>query len=265
MTGWSTKDTDEALATRVIQLALHVPVIQHDDRAGTSEYDLKILYPGGRTGAAEVVSTRDQARMSLTTAAGKRSYTPCGELTRLWIVSAFPGTNIRKNAKGMRALLVQIEQAKADRLTRSDRHPLTTVMLDLGIGSCWSSAPTPKHPAGFYVTPDALAAWVGDGESARKFCEEFLADEKQADVLAKLRRAEADERHAVVILTADVLGPFTAIDGGALPTSAPVLPPEVDWLWAVAAHSLPARAVFWRPGGPWSEVVMTEEAWSATV
>jgi hypothetical protein len=66
-------------------------------------------------------------------------------------------------------------------------------------------------------------------------------------------------------LTADELGPFTAIDGGALPTSAPVLPPEVDWLWAVASHSLSARAVFWRPGGPWSEVVLTEEAWSATV
>jgi len=47
MAGWSTKDTDEELATRVIQLALRVPVIQHDDRAGTSEYDLKILYPGG--------------------------------------------------------------------------------------------------------------------------------------------------------------------------------------------------------------------------
>lgn len=68
----------------------------------------------------------------------------------------------------------------------------------------------------------------------------------------------------MIILTADELGPFIAIDDGALPTSAPVLPPEADWLWVVL-HSLPARAVFWRPGGPWSEVVMTEEVWSATV
>ncbi len=135
-------------------------------------------------------------------------------------------------------------------------------MLDLGIGSCWSSAPTPKHPPGFSVTPDAFAAWVGDGDRVRKLCEEFLADELQADVLAKLRQAEADERHAVIILTADKLGPFTAIDGGAFPTSAPVLPPEVDWLWVVTSHSLPARAIFWRPGGPWSEVIMTKEAWS---
>ncbi len=219
----------------------------------------------GRTGAAEVVSTRDQARMSLTTVAGKRGYTRCSELTRLWVVSAFPGTNIHKNAKGIRALLVQLDQANTDRLSRADRHPLTTSMLDLGIGSCRSSAPTAKHPPGFYVTPDAFAAWVGDGESVRKFCEDFLADEKEADVLAKLRGAEADERHAVIILTADELGPFTAIDSGALPTSAPVLPPEVDWLWAIASHSLPARAVLWRPGGPWSEVVLTEEAWSGTV
>jgi hypothetical protein len=263
MTGGSTKDADEELAKRVIQLALRVPVIRHDDRAGTSKYDLKILYPGGRLGAAEVVSTRDQDRMSLTSAAGKRGYTRCGELTRLWIVSAFPGTNIRKNAKGIRALLAVLEQVKADSLSRADRHPLTTIMLDLGIDSCWSSAPTAKHPPGFYVTPDALGAWVGDGESVRKFCEEFLADEKQADVLAKLRRAEADERHAVIILTVDELGPFTAVDDGALPTSMPVLPPEVDWLWAIGLHSLPARTVFWRPGEPWSEVVMTDEAWAA--
>src|SRR5690348_1914848 len=112
MAGWSTKDTDEELATRVIQLALRVPVIQHDDRAGTSEYDLKILYPGGRTGAAEVVSTRDQARMSLARAARKRGYDRCSELTRLWTVWALPGTNIHKNEKDIRALLVQLEQAK---------------------------------------------------------------------------------------------------------------------------------------------------------
>jgi len=50
MTGGSTQDADEELAKRVIQLALHVPVIPHDDRAGTSKCDLKILYPGGRLG-----------------------------------------------------------------------------------------------------------------------------------------------------------------------------------------------------------------------
>jgi hypothetical protein len=263
MTGWSTKDADEELATRVIEVALRVPVIQHDDRAGTSKYDLKILYPGGRIGATEVVSARDQARTPLTSAAGKRGYTQCSELTRLWIVEVSPGTNIRKSAKGIRALLSQIEQSKADWLSRSDQHPLTTIMIDLGVVSCWSSAPTPKHPPGFYVTPEAFAAWVGDGDDARKMCEEFLANEKQADVLEKLRQAEADERHVVIILTADELGPFTAIDGGALPTGAPVLPPEVEWLWVVALHSLPFRAVFWCPGGPWCEIVMTEEAWSA--
>src|SRR5579872_5727376 len=138
-----------------------------------SKYDLKILYRGGRTGAAEVVSTRDQARMSLSSAAGKRGYSRCSELTRLWIVEVFPGTNTRENAKGIRALLVQLEQAGVNRLSRADRHPLTPIVHDLGIGSCWSSAPTTKHSPGFYVTPDAFGAWVGDSESVRKFCEEF--------------------------------------------------------------------------------------------
>jgi len=262
MAGWSAKDADEDLALKIIQVALHVPVISDDDRAGTSKYDLKILYPGGRTGAAEVVSTRDPARTSLARAAGKRGYTRCSELTRLWMVAAFPETNIRENAKGVCSLLAQLEQAKANRLSRTDRHPLTGAMLDLGIGSCSSSPPTAKHPPGFYVTPDALAAWVGDGDSAQRFCEGFLADEKRSDVLAKLRDADADEKHAVVILTPDELGPYTAIDGGARPTGAPGLPPGVGWLWMIASHSLPVPAVFWRPGGRWAELVMGEDSWS---
>jgi len=59
--------------------------------------------------------------MSLTSAAGKRGYTRCSELTRLWIVSAFSGNEHPQECEGYtRALLAGLEQVKADRLSRAD-------------------------------------------------------------------------------------------------------------------------------------------------
>ena len=251
MDRWSTKDADEELALRVIRLALDVPVVVHDDRAGRSTYDLEIQYRDGRRGAAEVVSTRDRDRTALERAVGKRGYVQSEELTRLWMVNVVPGTVIRRIEPETFSLLVQLEKAGIDRLTRADRHPLTRTATGLGIVSCWSAMPTSKHPPGFYIWPDASAAWVGDGDGVRRFCEEFLADENQADVLAKLNQEALDERHAVVILSVDQLGHHTAIDTGALPTVPPLLPPEVDWLWVIASKSPPVCAVYWGPYGPW--------------
>jgi hypothetical protein len=167
-----------------------------------------------------------------------------------------PGTVIRQIEDETHSLLIKLERIGIDKLSRTDRHSLTVTMNNLGIGSCWSAMPTAKHPPGFYIWPDVSASWVGDGDVVRRFCEEFLAEANQADVLLKLDQAAADERHAVIILTVDQLGHHTAIDTDALPTTAPFLPPEVDWLWIIASKSPPVRAIYWRPGGPWSDVTL---------
>jgi hypothetical protein len=252
---WSTKDADEELALRVLRAALRVPVTVHDDRSGNSKYDLEIHYSDGRRGAAEVVSTCDKSRMSLIAAVAKRGYTKYDKLTRLWIVQVIPGTIIRDIASEMRSLLVRLEEAGIHQLTWSGRGNLRTAMLSLGIDACWSQGPTEQHPPGFYVSPDAFGGWVGDGDSALRFCEEFLTDENQADVLAKLNQEPAEERHAVVILTTDQIGPYIAIDTGGLPTRPPELPWEVDWLWVIASKPQPpVRAIYWGPSGQWSDV-----------
>jgi hypothetical protein len=185
MSRWTTKDADEELALQVLRLALGVLVLVHDDRAGHSTYDLEIQCSDGRRGAAEVVSTRDPDRTALCMAAGKRGYVKSDRLTRLWMAHVLPGTVIRQIEDEMHSLLIKLERVGIDKLSRTDRHPLTATMTNLGIGSCWSAMPTAKHPSGFYIWPDVSASWVGDGDVVRRFCEEFLAEANQADVLLR--------------------------------------------------------------------------------
>ena len=58
----STKDADEELARLFLASVLRVPITVHDRRSGTRTYDLELYLPGGRRGAAEVVSTRTKKR-----------------------------------------------------------------------------------------------------------------------------------------------------------------------------------------------------------
>ena len=71
----STKDADEEVARRFLASVLRAPVTVHDRRSGHSTYDLEICYPGGRRGAAEVVSTRTQEHAAQLTAV-RRAATP---------------------------------------------------------------------------------------------------------------------------------------------------------------------------------------------
>ena len=122
---------------------------------------------------------------------------------------------------------------------------------------CWSHPPTQLHPPGFYLNARATAAFVGDGDDAVRACDEFLA--VTTDVPAKLLASGMTERHAVVLVTVDWLGPFSSIEGGVLPKIAPTLPNGVDCLWMVTLKSPPIRAIYWLGDGVWRETVLLQE------
>ena len=113
-----------------------------------------------------------------------------------------------------------------------------------------------SNPPGFYVYPEATASWVGDGQDIAAFCETFLRDPAQADVLEKLAQSEADERHVVVIATFDQFGLHTAVDMGLVPPLGPGLDRRVDWLWVIAAGPLPVRGCFWSRLRGWGAAVV---------
>lgn len=258
MQRWSTKDADEELASRVLQTTLSAPVISHDDRAGHSKYDLEIEYPDGRRGAAEVVSARDPDRTELSRASARLGYTQDEKLNQLWVVRVTPGTRIRHIRSRLPALLVSLESRAIRDIRRFDHGDMADAVCRLGIHGCSAYPSTAKHPPGYYVLPDAFASWAGDGDDVAQFCGEFLADDKQADVLAKLRKSDLNERHAIIILTTDQLGPHTVVDMGLLPRIPPIMPADIDWLWVIASKAPPVRASYWHRTQGWSNVMLSQ-------
>jgi hypothetical protein len=255
--GRSTKDADEELACLVLRTVLGAPVERVDKSPLQGHHDLEIYYPDGRIGAGEVVSARDPQWTNLEAALSRRGYMQDAELARLWFVLVRPGRSVKRMQPHVPSLLRQLESQGIDKVFDSDHSDMRLTLKKLGIESCSSTQPTSMHRPGFYLMPNVLTAWVGNGDDVVQFCQSFLADDVGSAKTDKLRRAEtADERHVVIILTADQLGPHAAVDTGELPSHPPDLPQGVGWLWVIASKSPPIRVVYWSPAGRWSESVV---------
>lgn len=89
-----------------------------------------------------------------------------------------------------------------------------------------------------------LPPWVGA----------FLAEPQQADVLRKLNRSDALERHAFIIFPVFTTAPFSVVDPlwrGDAPNVAPALPAEVTHVWLGSLWSI-ATGLRLCPVGGWS-------------
>ena len=255
----STKDADEELARLFLASILRVPVAVHDRRSGHSTHDLEIRYSDGRRGAAEVVSTRTRKQAAQLDAVRRVGYTEDGRLKNHWMVRVPPETVIIRVRSDLPEFLAELEQAGITDLSRNRYYgpEMHERLRRLHISSCMVLPPTALHPPGFYVYPEATGTWVGNGEEIRLFCEKFLNDPAQADVIRKLAGSDASERHAVVIATQGQLGLHTAVDLSLTPGQAPALDSCIDWLWVIASQNLPVRGCYWTRQHGWATAVFT--------
>lgn len=249
----STKDADEELARLFLASVLGVPVSVHDRRSGHSTYDLEIRYPGGRRGAAEVVSTRTQAQAAQAGAARRAGYTEDTRLQYTWVARVPPDALISRARAVLPEFLAELERDGITGLSRNRFYGLEMRqrLRSLHISSCLA-LPATTRPPGFWVYPESTGAWVGNGEEIRLFCQDFLRHPAQADVLGKLSGSGADERHAVIVATHGQLGLHTAVDLRLTPSHAPDLDSRVDWLWVIASQDLPARGCYWTRQDGWA-------------
>jgi len=251
-----TKHGDELLARLMMRAVLGTQVIQHDDQSRLAMCDLMVNYPDGRRAAAEVVSTRDREAIGLWAATRKVGYVPRPELTKMWVILVAPGARLKALKRAAPDLLAQLERDSIEQL-RTFRDPWPPELRSLGVARCWSQSPPQPYPPGFYLNPLPTGASVPDGDDAVRACDEFLA--VTPDVPAKLLASGMTQRHAVVLVTVDWLGPFSSIMNGALPKIAPTLPNGVDCLWMVTFKSPPIRAIYWLGDGVWRDTVLLQE------
>jgi hypothetical protein len=243
---------------------LGAPVEQHDDGSRPGMHDLTIRYPTRAAAAVEISAAAAPESVELwklmNDNQGGRWHVE--GLRGGWLVAVLPSARQKRLQTELPSLLSGLEAAGIRDLQPDVDHglPWSKVADDLRVASARQSAGT-QFPGSVYLTikepidrragfispgSEAIVAWVG----------EFLGSPKQADVLLKLKRSGAEERHAFVLVPGFSIAPFPVAellirDDPPLPGASPLLPEEVTHVWIAGTWSA-GRAFYWSPDIGWS-------------
>jgi hypothetical protein len=194
-------------------------------------HDLDICYPDREPGAVEIVAAADQHAMALSRT--RRGRWQAEDLAGAWAVWVVPRRRSWSALeKQLPPFLAELERAGISELRRDDllgAYPNETT--ELGLAGVLRVAT--EHPASIYVQVEEPAERTGGfpsdtGDELAAWITAFLSEPEQRDVLDKLSRSGAAERHAFVVLPAFATAPFAVFD--MLTSEAPPVPAEMPEL-----------------------------------
>lgn len=194
----------EELARRIVEKELQRPVVINDDGSAPGMYDLRVGPADAPEVAIECVGAVDQTyteTWNVGPARGPLRLSIKGD----WIVEIAPTARVKAVKKGIELLLQEIESRGLEnvyvdyRLEWQDAELFRKFdSLNITHALCYSQQGSGKvhltMPGNGGAVDDrgrALPGWVG----------EFLRDPLRQDVLGKLQRSGAPERHAFLIVT----------------------------------------------------------------
>jgi len=265
LTGDEHLKDDERWARRLLERT--VGQTRVTDRKGGPEgrHDLEAVLPDGRIAAIEITSEADQARLSVAAAARRHLSTvtvPGSQFA--WLVNVTPQANVRtlRKSAGLVALLTDMEQqGQSSASALSDyRDPWRDRLEAFGIQSVHGLEGSAR-PGAVYVVPDIVASYGWVRPTADKWITDFLASELGKNKLNKLGKADAPERHLVVLIHPDtdaglgIAGSLADLRDGAVGDALPsVVPPSpLTHLWLMAPTD-PPRAFRWTDISGWAVV-----------
>jgi hypothetical protein len=251
------EDRAAGLARQYIEATLNVPVETWDRDGRQGAHDLRYDHEG-RSTAVEVKLVVDADYRVMAQRIAKTGYVPDSRLTRMWDLRLKHRARVDQALRDVPDLLMHLEQRGwLDRplwvLRKSD--PVTAARLDrLGVTSLWSQRPTLRHPPGFYLMPESWGSWEQGVEALPAFVSDLLAEPHMAPVRRQLADAEADERHAFLLLGWEHMESVLlhSRETRELPVAAPKLPEPIDGLW-LASLSKTTRVLAWAPHRGWFE------------
>jgi hypothetical protein len=227
-------------------------------------YDLTVNYPTRALAAVEITAAAAPASVELWKLMndnhGGRWHVE--GLRGGWLVAVIPSARQKRLQAELPLLLSALETAGIRDLQHDVDQglPWSKVADDLGVASARQSAGT-QFPGSVYLTIEEpierRAGFVSAGsEAIASWVSEFLGSVKQADVLAKLKRSGAEERHVFVLVPGFSVAPFAVAellirDDPPAPAAPPLLPREVTHVWVAGTWSA-GRAFYWSPAIGWS-------------
>jgi hypothetical protein len=245
----------EEWARRIVEKSLNRAVVINDDGSASGMYDLRVGPPDSPEVAIECVGAVDKTyteTWNIGPAKGPLQLSIKGD----WIVEIAPTARVKAIRQNIEQLLQELEAREiynvyADYRLEWDAPSLFGKLDSLKIthASCYTRQGTGKVHLTMPGTGgavdehgSALPAWVG----------EFLRDPTRRDVLSKLQRSRAAERHAFIIATlTGAPWPVESYLMGNLdhvPTPAPDLPAPVTGVWVVSGMA--RRGIRW-DGNTW--------------
>ena len=224
-----------------------------------------VLLADGSVAALEVTGEVDERRRSLAAAAERRlaSVTLPGS-NSLWLVGLAASARVSAIRRPeLRRLLGELEAGGwRSAHDRGDyRDPFVTRLVALGIESVYAVKANARHEGTVRVGPGTYGGWGWDGPTIDRWLGELLASDRGANKLGKLGRADATQRHLVVVLdpfSQAGLGIMLALTARhergpadyALPS---LVPPEpLTHVWLLPAPVETREGLRWTRAGGWT-------------
>jgi hypothetical protein len=254
--------TEEEWARATMSRTLGVQVKQHDDGSRPGMHDLVIEYLDRPSASVEVTAAVDSESLELWQLMnGKEGRWQVDGLRGGWLVAVTPSARHRRLRAELPDLLLELEATAIRYLEPAHRAgvDLDELARDLGVASAWQSSET-AFPGSVYLTIeqplDQRAGYVSQtGNALPTWLGDFLHSPAQADVLAKLARSGAAERHAFVLVASFTTASFAVVDllirrDAPLPIVPPELPNEVTDIWVASTWSN-GLGFRWSPRSGW--------------
>jgi len=256
---------EEKVVAATITTTLGLRVEQHDDGQQPGIHDLNIISVDGSPAAVEVTFAYDpdsKELWKLVNGRGERWTVP--DLQGGWMLTLEPTARAKRLLTELPAFLGELEGQGVTEMPSQWQRLEVPESIEgraraLGIvsgnrsgtnfaGSIYFTIEQPCDRAGGAVdsTGSAVPSWV----------REFLLDPHQSDVLGKLARSGASERHAFILVPALTSAPFGVVDmlwrdeDDVVPTAAPNLPDQVTHVWLMAFWTI-GSGLRWSHDGGW--------------
>lgn len=255
---------DEKLAAATITATLGLEVEQNDDGRRPGMHDLNIVLPEGSFAAVEVTAAADGKSIELWKLVNRgfdRWIVP--SLQGGWLLDLEPTARAKRILKELPALLLEMEQHGITYVLRGDGQEAVGSIQErarqLGIVQ-GDQSPT-DFPGSIYLVIDRPSEQTGgtideSGSAVSDWISAFLLDPRQHDVLTKLSRSGADERHAFILIPAFSTAPFGVVDmlwrglDEVVPRKPPLLPEQVTHVWLMTFWDV-GSGLRWSPDQGW--------------
>ncbi len=253
------------MVAATITTTLGLRVEQYDNGLQPGMHDLNIIFVDGSLAAVEVTAAADPDSIELWKLVnGRGERRTVKDLQGGWMLTLEPTARAKRLRTELPAFLGELESQGVTEIPSQRRRLEVPESIegrarDLGIvrgnqsgtnfaGSIYFTIEQPCDRAGGVVdsTGSAVPGWVRD----------FLLDPHRSDVLGKLVRSGASERHAFILVPGLTSAPFGVVDmlwrdeDDVVPTTAPDLPDQVTHVWLMAFWTV-GSGLRWSPDSGW--------------